>query len=92
MLAMLLGLIYCTISPLMCPIVLCYFAVAWILSKYQAIYVLRSEYESGGQVRAARQTDRQTEGPCAEDGATILAAGVGVDLIWTGPIAMGAWY
>ena len=50
MLAVLLGLVYCCISPIMCPIVLIYFCVLSVLQKYVAIYVERGEYESGGQL------------------------------------------
>lgn len=49
--AILLGLVYCVIQPVMAAIVLLYFMVAYFFNKYQAIYVERPAYESGGLVR-----------------------------------------
>lgn len=49
--AILLGLVYCVIQPVMAAIVLLYFMVAYVFNKYQAIYVQRPDYESGGLVR-----------------------------------------
>ena len=49
--AILLGLIYCIIQPVIAPLVLFYCLIAYFIAKYQAIYVLRPAYESGGAVR-----------------------------------------
>ncbi len=50
--AILLGLIYCIIQPVIAPLVLCYCLIAYFIAKYQAIYVVRPSYESGGAVRS----------------------------------------
>ena len=49
--AILLGLIYCIIQPVIAPVVMFYCLIALGVAKYQAIYVLRPAYESGGAVR-----------------------------------------
>ncbi len=49
--AILLGLVYCIIQPVMAPMVLIYCAVSYGIAKYRAIYILRPAYESGGLVR-----------------------------------------
>jgi Calcium-dependent channel, 7TM region, putative phosphate len=54
-LTLLLGLVYCIIQPVMAPVVLIYFFVNYSIAKYQAIYILRPAYESGGLVRAPPQ-------------------------------------
>jgi Calcium-dependent channel, 7TM region, putative phosphate len=54
-LTILLGLVYCIIQPVMAPVVLIYFFVNYFIAKYQAIYILRPAYESGGLVRAPQQ-------------------------------------
>lgn len=48
--AILLGLVFCVIQPLMTPIALSYFLVNSILYKYQLIYVHKPQFESGGMV------------------------------------------
>ena len=50
--AILLGLIYCIIQPVIAPVVMFYCLIALFIAKYQAIYVLRPAYESGGAVRS----------------------------------------
>jgi hypothetical protein len=49
-LVLLLGLVYCIIQPVMAPVVLIYFFVNYSIAKYQAIYILRPAYESGGLI------------------------------------------
>jgi hypothetical protein len=48
--AILLGLVYCVIQPVMAAMVLLYFITAYAFAKYQSIYVMRPAYESGGLV------------------------------------------
>jgi len=48
--AILLGLVFCVIQPLMTPIALSYFLVNSFLYKYQLIYVHKPQFESGGMV------------------------------------------
>lgn len=48
--SILFGLVYCSISPIITPLVFLYFVINLMLSKYQVIYVLRRAYESGGLV------------------------------------------
>ena len=48
--AILLGLVFCVIQPLMTPIALSYFLINSILYKYQLIYVHKPQFESGGMV------------------------------------------
>ena len=50
--AILLGLVFCLIQPLMTPIALSYFLINSILYKYQLIYVHKPQFESGGMVKA----------------------------------------
>ncbi len=50
--AILLGLVYCIIQPVMAPLILIYCFINFGIAKYQAIYVKRPAYESGGLVRA----------------------------------------
>ncbi|KAI8468680.1 MAG: hypothetical protein J3K34DRAFT_426590 [Monoraphidium minutum] len=46
----LLGLAFCVISPLITPFCLLYFALAYLVQKYQLIYVLRHDYEAAGKM------------------------------------------
>ncbi|GAB4818294.1 hypothetical protein N2152v2_005340 [Parachlorella kessleri] len=48
--AALLGLVFCTICPLITPIAFVYFAITLTVYKYQLLYVYRQEYQSGGKV------------------------------------------
>lgn len=48
--AILLGLVYCVIQPVMAAMVLLYFITAYAFAKYQSIYVMRPAYESGGLI------------------------------------------
>ena len=43
-----LGLVYCIINPIMCPTVLLFFLVSILAEKYNAMYVFKSRYQSGG--------------------------------------------
>lgn len=45
---LLLGLVYANIQPVITPVALIYFFVNYSIAKYQAIYILRPAYESGG--------------------------------------------
>ena len=49
--ALLLGLTFCVISPLIAPIALLYFVVNSIIGKYTLIYVYAERFQSGGKVR-----------------------------------------
>ena len=57
--ALLLGLTFCIISPLIAPIALLYFVVNSIIGKYTLIYVYAERFQSGGKVR------RCCPAPCA---------------------------
>ena len=48
--ALLLGLTFCIISPLIAPIALLYFVVNSIIGKYTLIYVYAERFQSGGKV------------------------------------------
>ena len=48
----------CITSPLILPFGLLYFVGLWAVWRYQALYVYQRQYESGGQVRAARSSRR----------------------------------
>ena len=48
--AVLLGLTFCIIAPLIAPIALLYFLVSAVLGKYQMQYVYAEEFQSGGKV------------------------------------------
>lgn len=48
--AILLGLAFCCINPIIAPTVFCYFVVVTLVEGYNAIYVYRKTYESGGQM------------------------------------------
>ena len=49
--AVLLGLVYCIIAPIITPIALAYFLVCSLLYKYNAVYVFSPRFQSGGHVR-----------------------------------------
>ncbi len=75
--AILLGLIYCIIQPVIAPVVMFYCLIALFIAKYQAIYVLRPAYESGGAVRSSSWR-RFATGPASSGGclrATWTASG-----------------
>ncbi|KAK9804434.1 hypothetical protein WJX72_012500 [[Myrmecia] bisecta] len=48
--AILLGLVFCIINPLICPVALVYFIVTSITEKYNLLYVFQPKYQSGGKV------------------------------------------
>jgi hypothetical protein len=48
--AVLLGLTFCVISPLIAPVALLYFVVNSIIGKYTLIYVYAERFQSGGKV------------------------------------------
>ena len=48
MIALMLGLIYCTIQPIILPMCLVYFLIANVIWRYNLLYVFREEYQSGG--------------------------------------------
>ena len=48
--ALLLGLTFCIISPLIAPIALLYFVVNSVIGKYTLIYVYAERFQSGGKV------------------------------------------
>ncbi|BDA46964.1 CSC1-like protein At4g02900 [Coccomyxa sp. Obi] len=50
LMAVLLGLTFCVISPLIAPIVLLFFIVNNITGRYQLIYVYTERFQSGGKV------------------------------------------
>lgn len=50
LMAALLGLTFCVISPLIAPIVLLFFIVNNIVGRYQLIYVYTERFQSGGKV------------------------------------------
>ena len=49
--AILLGLVYCVIAPIITPIALAYFLICSLLYKYNAVYVFSPRFQSGGHVR-----------------------------------------
>lgn len=53
--AILLGLVFCIICPLIAPVALAYFCVASLVWKYQVLYVYQQEYQSGGKASEAVQ-------------------------------------
>lgn len=46
----LLGLVFCIMNPIMCPMCLIYFLIVTGTEKYNLLYVYTKVYESGGQV------------------------------------------
>ncbi|EIE18583.1 DUF221-domain-containing protein [Coccomyxa subellipsoidea C-169] len=46
----LLGLVFCIMNPIICPMCLIYFLITTGTEKYNLLYVYTSEYESGGQL------------------------------------------
>ena len=48
--ALLLGLTFCIISPLIAPIALLYFVVNSVIGKYTLIYVYAERFQGGGKV------------------------------------------
>eukprot|EP00198_Chlamydomonas_reinhardtii_P012991 XP_001702328.1 ERD4-related membrane protein [Chlamydomonas reinhardtii] len=48
--AMLLGLVFCCMNPIVCPAALAYFLVACVGERYNVIYVYRPQYESAGRL------------------------------------------
>ncbi|KAG2424686.1 hypothetical protein HXX76_014262 [Chlamydomonas incerta] len=48
--AMLLGLVFCCMNPLVCPAALSYFLAACVGERYNVIYVYRPQYESAGRL------------------------------------------
>jgi hypothetical protein len=50
MLAILLGLAFCVVSPLIAPIALLYFLVNNIIGRYTLVYVYSERFQSGGKV------------------------------------------
>jgi Calcium-dependent channel, 7TM region, putative phosphate len=49
--AILLGLVFCVIAPLIAPVALLFFLATSELFKYQLLYVFTQPFESGGLVR-----------------------------------------
>lgn len=50
LMAVLLGLTFCVISPLIAPIALLFFLVNNIVGRYQLVYVYTDRFQSGGKV------------------------------------------
>lgn len=48
--AILLGLGFCVVAPLIAPIALLYFLVCTLIGKYQMVYVFTPSFQSGGRV------------------------------------------
>jgi len=48
--AIMIGLIYCIIQPVITVMVLIFFMTSFVVAKYNAIYKLRPAYESGGLI------------------------------------------
>ena len=53
MMALLLGLVFCIVSPPIAVIAAAYFLVNSIIARYQVCYVYSPRFETGGQVGAA---------------------------------------
>ena len=45
-----LGLVYCIINPIIAPTALVYFLMAMGTQRYNALYVFKTSYESGGKI------------------------------------------
>ena len=52
MMALLLGLVFCIVSPPIAVIAAAYFLVNSIIARYQVCYVYSPRFETGGQVGA----------------------------------------
>ena len=50
MMALLLGLVFCIVSPPIAVIAAAYFLVNSIIARYQVCYVYSPRFETGGQV------------------------------------------
>lgn len=50
--AILLGLGFCVVAPLIAPIALLYFLICTLIGKYQMVYVFSESFQSGGRVCA----------------------------------------
>jgi hypothetical protein len=50
LMAVLLGLTFCVISPLIAPVALLFFIVNNIVGRYQLVYVYAERFQSGGKV------------------------------------------
>lgn len=48
--AMLLGLVFCVVCPIITPIALLYFAITYLIWKYQMLYVYGQPYQTGGRL------------------------------------------
>ena len=48
--AILLGLGFCVVAPLIAPIALLYFLICTLIGKYQMVYVFTPSFQSGGRV------------------------------------------
>ncbi|GFR49707.1 hypothetical protein Agub_g11860 [Astrephomene gubernaculifera] len=48
--AMMIGMTFSCINPIVCPAALCYFLVNYVGERYNNIYVFRRTYESGGML------------------------------------------
>ncbi len=49
--AIMIGLVYCIIQPVITIVILLFFMTSFVVVKYNFIYRLRPAYESGGLVR-----------------------------------------
>lgn len=50
--AILLGLVFCIMNPIITPVCLIYFLITTVAEKYNLLYVYTFGYQSGGQVRS----------------------------------------
>lgn len=55
MMALLLGLVFCIVSPPIAVIAAAYFLVNSIIARYQVCYVYSPRFETGGQVGASTE-------------------------------------
>ncbi len=55
----LLGLVFCIMNPIICPMCLVYFLITTSTEKYNLLYVYTAEYESGGEVCPCQVSDRE---------------------------------